>query len=182
MPRPFPDDAAGSRAWYRLTGHAEGHYSLAIVNRGILGALATAHPGRVSLQVRDGAATGLSADAPDWLRELANVTVPAGAQAEVCSIVHHYPLIADPLPAGQRLALFFWEETTVSAEIAGQIEDGFDGVLVASRFVKRALRNSGGLGGYHWGLPVKRAMLAWEGARADAADGQEPAHSGLAMG
>ena len=32
----------------------------------------------------------------------------------------------------------------------------------------RAMRKSGGLGGYHWGLPVKRAMLAWEGARADA--------------
>lgn len=31
----------------------------------------------------------------------------------------------------------------------------------------RALRKSGGLGGYHWGLDVKRAMLAWEGARAD---------------
>ena len=29
----------------------------------------------------------------------------------------------------------------------------------------RALRKSGGLGGYHWGLPVKRAMLAWEGLR-----------------
>jgi AraC family transcriptional regulator of adaptative response/methylated-DNA-[protein]-cysteine methyltransferase len=33
----------------------------------------------------------------------------------------------------------------------------------------RALRKSGGLGGYHWGLGVKRAMLAWESARADAA-------------
>ena len=33
----------------------------------------------------------------------------------------------------------------------------------------RALRKSGGLGGYHWGLPVKRAMLAWEAARADSA-------------
>ncbi|TCO74235.1 DNA-O6-methylguanine--protein-cysteine S-methyltransferase /transcriptional regulator Ada [Rhodovulum euryhalinum] len=33
----------------------------------------------------------------------------------------------------------------------------------------RALRKSGALGGYHWGLPVKRAMLAWEGARADMA-------------
>jgi AraC family transcriptional regulator of adaptative response/methylated-DNA-[protein]-cysteine methyltransferase len=33
----------------------------------------------------------------------------------------------------------------------------------------RALRKSGALGGYHWGLPVKRAMLAWEGARADEA-------------
>ncbi|WP_111429878.1 bifunctional helix-turn-helix domain-containing protein/methylated-DNA--[protein]-cysteine S-methyltransferase [Rhodobacteraceae bacterium DSL-40] len=29
----------------------------------------------------------------------------------------------------------------------------------------RALRKSGGLGGYHWGLGVKRAMLAWESAR-----------------
>ena len=33
----------------------------------------------------------------------------------------------------------------------------------------RALRKSGGLGGYHWGLPVKRAMLAYETARDDAA-------------
>ncbi|MFT7059282.1 MAG: AraC family transcriptional regulator of adaptative response [Pseudorhodobacter sp.] len=33
----------------------------------------------------------------------------------------------------------------------------------------RAMRKSGGLGGYHWGLPVKRALLAWEAARADVA-------------
>ncbi|WP_341211167.1 bifunctional helix-turn-helix domain-containing protein/methylated-DNA--[protein]-cysteine S-methyltransferase [uncultured Limimaricola sp.] len=32
----------------------------------------------------------------------------------------------------------------------------------------RALRKSGELGGYHWGLPVKRAMLAWEAARTEA--------------
>lgn len=32
----------------------------------------------------------------------------------------------------------------------------------------RALRKSGGLGGYHWGLPVKRALLAYESARSDA--------------
>ncbi|MBC7146706.1 MAG: methylated-DNA--[protein]-cysteine S-methyltransferase [Thioclava marina] len=32
----------------------------------------------------------------------------------------------------------------------------------------RALRKSGGLGGYHWGLGVKRAILGWEAARADA--------------
>ncbi|WP_372605102.1 methylated-DNA--[protein]-cysteine S-methyltransferase [Actibacterium sp.] len=31
----------------------------------------------------------------------------------------------------------------------------------------RALRKSGALGGYHWGLPVKRALLAWETARLD---------------
>ena len=32
----------------------------------------------------------------------------------------------------------------------------------------RAIRKSGGLGGYHWGLPIKRAMLAFESARAEA--------------
>jgi len=32
----------------------------------------------------------------------------------------------------------------------------------------RALRKSGALGGYHWGLPVKRAILAWESARLEA--------------
>ncbi|MEC9103557.1 MAG: MGMT family protein, partial [Pseudomonadota bacterium] len=31
----------------------------------------------------------------------------------------------------------------------------------------RVLRSTGGLGGYHWGTPVKRAMLAWESAQAD---------------
>ena len=32
----------------------------------------------------------------------------------------------------------------------------------------RVLRKSGGLGGYHWGLPVKRAMLGYEAARTGA--------------
>lgn len=39
----------------------------------------------------------------------------------------------------------------------------------------RALRKEGALGGYHWGLPVKRAMLARESARADVFEGE--AHS-----
>lgn len=34
----------------------------------------------------------------------------------------------------------------------------------------RALRKSGALGGYHWGLPVKRALLAWESAELEQAE------------
>lgn len=33
----------------------------------------------------------------------------------------------------------------------------------------RAMRRDGGLGGYHWGLPIKRAMMAYEAARRDGA-------------
>lgn len=32
----------------------------------------------------------------------------------------------------------------------------------------RAISSAGRLTGYHWGLPVKRAMLAWESARLEA--------------
>lgn len=35
----------------------------------------------------------------------------------------------------------------------------------------RAMRRDGGLGGYHWGLPIKRAMMAYEAARAEASSG-----------
>ncbi|WP_298564918.1 methylated-DNA--[protein]-cysteine S-methyltransferase [uncultured Aliiroseovarius sp.] len=34
----------------------------------------------------------------------------------------------------------------------------------------RALRKSGALGGYHWGLGVKRALLAWESAEIEEAE------------
>jgi AraC family transcriptional regulator of adaptative response/methylated-DNA-[protein]-cysteine methyltransferase len=39
----------------------------------------------------------------------------------------------------------------------------------------RALRKSGALGGYHWGLPVKRALLAREALQLDALGGGETA-------
>lgn len=41
----------------------------------------------------------------------------------------------------------------------------------------RVLRASGGLGGYHWGLPMKRAMLGYESARTQSgADAQDAAY------
>ncbi len=45
----------------------------------------------------------------------------------------------------------------------------------------RALRKSGALGGYHWGLPVKRAMLAYETLREDAASGKDGARNQAAL-
>jgi AraC family transcriptional regulator, regulatory protein of adaptative response / methylated-DNA-[protein]-cysteine methyltransferase len=41
----------------------------------------------------------------------------------------------------------------------------------------RVIRATGALGGYHWGLPVKRTMLAWEAARAEAGTPLATAHA-----
>lgn len=41
----------------------------------------------------------------------------------------------------------------------------------------RVLRREGALGGYHWGLGVKRALLAWEAGQAAAAPGERRAAS-----
>ena len=38
----------------------------------------------------------------------------------------------------------------------------------------RVLRRDGALGGYHWGLPLKRGLLAWESARRDSAAAAPP--------
>jgi AraC family transcriptional regulator of adaptative response/methylated-DNA-[protein]-cysteine methyltransferase len=38
----------------------------------------------------------------------------------------------------------------------------------------RVLRRDGALGGYHWGLPVKRGLLAWESARRDSVAATPP--------
>ncbi len=41
----------------------------------------------------------------------------------------------------------------------------------------RVLRANGALGGYHWGLPLKRAILGWESARLDAQETANPRKS-----
>jgi len=94
----------------------------------------------------------------------------------------------DPLPLyliGAPFQIKVWEallriptgHVTTYAEIAGAVGHAKAmravGTAVGRNPVSwlipchRALRKSGGLGGYHWGLPVKRAMLAWEAARTE---------------
>lgn len=46
----------------------------------------------------------------------------------------------------------------------------------------RALRKSGALGGYHWGLPVKRALLAWETADLESTQAPQSAPAQIATG
>lgn len=130
---------------WRVVGHVEGHYSLAIVNRGLALALDNLAPGRVRVVAYHGqpcaSVTDLPAHQAADLQRLMAHELPA--DAPVVSLVHHYPLITDADPAACRLALFFWEESAVPADMVARLNASFDAVVVASSFVRWSLRNSG---------------------------------------
>lgn len=130
----------------RITGHIEGHYSLAIVNRGLGVALFDLLEGKLAFQPYHGKAYDNVIDIPAFQQRL----MPAVGQrfdesleGEVLSIVHHYPMIKDLQGSGMRLVIFFWEETAVPFDTISFINENFDGVIVAAYFVKKVLHDSG---------------------------------------
>lgn len=133
--------------FFRVVGHVEGHFSLAIVNRALALALDSLTREQVVFLPYDAVPlanpTNLPAAQRARLAAMFERKIPASALARTVSIAHHYPLITDPEPAALRFVLFFWEETAVPAETVARIEAHFTAVLVATVFVKQALRNSG---------------------------------------
>lgn len=135
--------------WVRLVGHIEGHYSLAIVNRGLATALSQVNGQRLSFVPHHGQPYAKAPElAPEQdpgllLHDALRREVPADAVQNAISLVHHYPFIADALPSGLRGMLFFWEETSVPAATVEHINTHFDTVWVAAMSVKHALINSG---------------------------------------
>lgn len=133
-----------SAHWWRLTGHLEGHYSLAEVNRSLALALDPLTQGRLQFVPWHGQKympEASNSELSQALTPLITRTVPEGART--ISLVHHYPPLQDPEPADLRLAMFFWEESQVPPDIVALLNTSLDGVLVASQFVRRALRHSG---------------------------------------
>lgn len=142
-----PDTPDSPPRWVRLVGHVEGHYSLAIVNRGLAGALERTNAQRLSFIPHHGQAYAQPPQLPPeqevLLHDALRREVPASALPDTLSLVHHYPFITDALPSGMRGILFFWEETSVPAATIEHINAHFDLVWVAAVSVKRALINSG---------------------------------------
>ncbi|MFT0521183.1 glycosyltransferase [Pseudomonas faucium] len=130
----------------RFTGHIEGHYSLAIVNRGLGLALFDLLEGKLSFQPYHGKAYENPIDIPSFQQRLGEAvgnSLDCELESDVLSIVHHYPMIKDMQAAGQRMVVFFWEETAVPFDTVTFINDNFDGVIVAASFVKKVLQDSG---------------------------------------
>ncbi len=133
-----------------VAGHVNGSYSLAGVNRALALSLEAAAPGRTSLLPIDGVADAPLLDiADDQYATLAALATRLPVRAAPHAVIsQHYPVrVPGEAELGQeadlRCAFFFWEESLVPADTVAALEAGFDAVLAPSRFVARALIDSG---------------------------------------
>ncbi len=122
-----------------------GTYSLSGVNTALAAALEAERPGRVRVVPVEGEPTSAIARVPAPCRATTARLAgrPAFATGPEIVVSQHYPVHAPPLPGDLPLALFYWEESLVPAETVAALNRSFRGVLAPSRFVAKALRNSG---------------------------------------
>ena len=146
LPDTTATQAHSDAFWFRLTGHAKGHYSLAIVNRSLAVALFR-HTRQACFVPFDDGFKKTVQQMPDntdpYLKEAIRLSIPASPARPIVSIVHHYPVITDDDFADIRLIIFFWEESSIPAETISILNQKFDALLVATSFVATVLRNSG---------------------------------------
>ncbi len=133
-----------------ITGHVNGSYSLAAVNRGLARSIERVRPGGVRLVPVEGVETsnlsGVPKDEP--MAALVRRGWPRGGQRVVIS--QHYPLHV-PRDAGDAaLALFYWEESIIPIATVRTLNQNFQGVLAPSVFVAKALVDSGVHVPVHW--------------------------------
>ena len=133
-----------------IAGHVNGSYSLAGVNRAVTLALAAVAPDRTRLLPVETTPGAPLFDVPEddyvTLASLASGEPVRAAPHVVIS--QHYPIfVPDEVSLGvepdRRLAFFFWEETLIPEATIATLNGQFDAVLAPSRFVARALVDSG---------------------------------------
>ncbi|WP_447553440.1 glycosyltransferase [Vreelandella sp. EE22] len=135
----------------RLEGHVNGSYSLASVNRHLLGRLAQSEPApALWLAPHEGSADIRVHTTPGGTEEVARLnalTDPSAWQAlaphQRVALYHHYPLITPDPAHGKAVALFFWEESWVAQDTIDTLNRHYHGVVVTAWFVKKALMDSG---------------------------------------
>jgi glycosyltransferase involved in cell wall biosynthesis len=146
-PPPDPDSHAALASYLRFTiaGHVGGAYSLSAINSTLAHWLEKELPGQVHILPIEGEIT------TDLSR------VPAERQAAIAAlagrppfpsglevvIFQHYPVTVPPWPGDLPLALVYWEESLIPAETVAVLNQAFRGVLAPSRFVAKALVDSG---------------------------------------
>jgi FkbM family methyltransferase len=138
-------DVLSSSVQLTVTGHVNGSYSLAAINRTLALALDIARPGCVRLvPVEGGPTANLSGVPAAELAEIAALVArPKPLTAPHVVISQHYPVHVPPEPGDLALAYFFWEESVVPLETITGLNTAFGGVLAPSVFVAKTLIDSG---------------------------------------
>lgn len=130
---------------FSVTGHVNGSYSLAAINRDLALTLDAARPGRVRLLPVEGAATldlsGVPAAQAAAIEALARR--PPHATGPELVISQHYPVHVPPHPGDVAMALLFWEESLLPAATIDMLNANFRAVVAPTHFVQRALLESG---------------------------------------
>ncbi|WP_447893765.1 glycosyltransferase [Vreelandella sp. GE22] len=135
----------------RLEGHINGSYSLASVNRHLLSRLQqSASPPELWLAPHEGSPEAQVSTAPGGVEEVARLNAlvdPAAwrnlAPEQRVALYHRYPLIIPEPAHGKAVALFFWEESSVPADMVDTLNQHYQGVIVTAWFVKKVLMDSG---------------------------------------
>ena len=142
--RPLGEPSGPSAFHLTVAGHVNGSYSLASVNRTLALALDDEAPGRIGLLPVEGESASL-VDVPgaQWERLEALASRERSRIGAEVVISQHYPVWVPDPAAALRLAYLFWEESLVPDHVVATLNDGFDAVLAPSRFVAKALVDSG---------------------------------------
>ncbi|MFT2112632.1 glycosyltransferase family 4 protein [Marinomonas sp. 2405UD68-3] len=134
-----------------LNGHFDGSYSLASVNRNIINRILYDFPKvNIFIQPYEGEISSKVFSTPKGEEEVLRLnsilhdegSEIAGKSRRI-SIYHHYPLITPDINDDTSISLFFWEESKVPDDIINKLNDKYNGVLVATWFVKKVLEDSG---------------------------------------
>jgi glycosyltransferase involved in cell wall biosynthesis len=125
-----------------VTGHANGSYSLASVNRALARALDAIRPGQARLAPVEGVPAPL-VDVPDGSSVRALTEILPFVTGPHVVVSNHYPVHVPADPGDVALALFYWEESLIPPETIATLNSRFRGVLAATASVAKALIDSG---------------------------------------
>lgn len=130
---------------FAVTGHINGSYSLATINRGLARSVEAVRPGRVRIIPVEGQVTDdLSGVPPNEAADIrALVARPKPPTGPEVIVSQHYPVHVPPSRADLILALFFWEESVIPLETVRVLNGSFQAVLAPSTFVAKTLVDSG---------------------------------------
>jgi glycosyltransferase involved in cell wall biosynthesis len=142
---PEAREAMAAAMQVSVTGHVNGSYSLAVINRTLGLTLEAARPGSTRLRPVEGEPTtslvGVPEEEKPEIGKLAARPDPLTGPHVVIS--QHYPLYVPVEQGDLTLAYFFWEESIVPLDTIKDLNRHFKAVLAPSRFVAKTLIDSG---------------------------------------